>query len=476
MKRQHIRYASMPDLWSAIINGRHFLSLKQNRRRLVVVLPCLLAVTWAIGELRSQAIQGAGWPNAGSGPGSNVVAPVAVPVRRVCPSEPKPRIVEIRTADPSKDKGHHNQMRELLITSVREANTTVLLGPNVVIEFHETDLPVRFGPCVTLTSASTFGPDSIVTGATDTAPNVDTLAAFPMNEPAGLFLRPPARTPRSLGPLLRYRPLPYREIKPFLSISCPAGELPTNDNVRISGFRIHGPDFGQQEVDEFGIKVDRCLNIEISNMEIAGWGGAGIRVLDDYDKSNELGRGPGQEQPNNRPGDRIGRASQIRIFDNYIHHNQHARGTPIIGSNHAAGYGVDVHHGAWAQIYENVFDSNRHAIAASGYAGGYEAVRNLVLKGGGVHYGTPVYDFHTHQFDIHGIGGSGKGGQAGGDFVYAYNAFQYRADNAIYIRGRPRWVDIHDNVFPHDGLEDDWGDDAIKVENRSDLDVIRLGS
>jgi hypothetical protein len=100
-------------------------------------------------------------------------------------------------------------------------------------------------------------------------------------------------------------------------------------------------------------------------MEIAGWGGAAIRVLDDG------GHGPGQEPPSNRPGDRIGRPEQVRILNNYIHHNQHESSEENDGDSnpftqHAAGYGVDVHHGAWAQITENLFDFNRHAIASSG--------------------------------------------------------------------------------------------------------------
>jgi hypothetical protein len=179
--------------------------------------------------------------------------------------------------------------------------------------------------------------------------------------------------------------------------------------------------------------------------------------------------GPGQEQPNNLPGERIGRPEQVRIFHNYIHHNQHPQESWLPFGGHAAGYGVDVHHGAWAQVYENVFDFNRHAIAAAGDTGGYEAFRNLVLKGGGVH-NDGVFTTHTHQFDVHGSGPSGKGGQAGVKFLFANNSFQYLADNAIYIRGTPQQrIDIHDNVFAHEGLEDDRGDDAIRLQHHSDI-------
>ena len=89
------------------------------------------------------------------------------------------------------------------------------------------------------------------------------------------------------------------------AIGCVADRQP-NDHVRISGCRLHGPSFGQQSQDTIGIQVNRCLYIEISNMEIAGWGGNGIRVLDEGDDEKQPEEGPGQEPPSNRPGDRIG--------------------------------------------------------------------------------------------------------------------------------------------------------------------------
>lgn len=50
------------------------------------------------------------------------------------------------------------------------------------------------------------------------------------------------------------------------------------------------------------------------------------------------------------------------------------------------------------------------------------------------------------------------------------NSFQYTRDNAIKIRGRPETeVSIGDNVFAHEGLENDRGDDAIAIHDRDDL-------
>lgn len=372
--------------------------------------------------------------------GSPVVIPDHIvqppPAQRFCPKDPAPSIVEIREADPEKDRRQHERMLRLLIQKARTPNTTILLGPDVVLDFSKATLPIEFGACVTLGSTSAFGPDALST---------------------------PARTPRSPGPLLRFGPHRNDDDKVFLSIHC-ASE--TNDHVRISGFRLFGPSFGQQSTDEIGIHIFRCLDIEISNMEIAGWGGKGIHVVDDDAGPAE---GPGQVPPQNRPGERIGRADQIRIFRNYIHHNQHPREGVFAG--HAAGYGVEVNHGAWAQVYENLFDFNRHALAAAGDTGGYETFRNLVLKGGGVHFAGS----NTHQFDIHGLGENGFGGQAGVRFEFAHNAFQYLEGPAIKIRGTPQQrISIHDSVFAHEGLEADKGDDAVHLHDR-DFNLIKLG-
>jgi hypothetical protein len=108
-------------------------------------------------------------------------------------------------------------------------------------------------------------------------------------------------------------------------------------------------------------------------------------------------------------------------------------------------------------VTENVFDDNRHAIAASGNSGGYEAIRNLVLKGGGVHYRVPVFGwvFNTHQFDVHGDRScyfrDANCGYAGVQFRIAANAFQYTDGNAIQLRGRPVvQAVIERNFFAHE--------------------------
>ena len=360
---------------------------------------------------------------------------------RHCPAEPAPRTIEIRQANPDVNRAQHDVQRATLFRELQIANRTIVLGPDVLLDFSDAPdlVPLFFGPCVTLTSAASFKPGKVFVPFDPGQPlepidnrrvrTVDVLEAADVLPAPG-----PARTPHSLGPLLRFGQHPDETEAAFLLIGCEANAQP-NDHVRISGFRLQGPRLGQQGADQFGIFIHRCLDIEVSNMEIFGWGGAGLRVLDDG------GHGPGQEAPNNRPGERIGRPEQVRIFNNYFHHNQHESEDESVDCDlswdwagakwawceafrqHAAGYGVDVHHGAWAQIYFNLFDVNRHAIAASGGMGGYDARWNLTLKGGGYHGRT--FNKYTHQFDIHGTGGNGFGGQAGVQAWFFENSFQY---------------------------------------------------
>ena len=296
---------------------------------------------------------------------------------------------------------------QILKDALLRCNTTIRLGPDVYLDYAGKfkDLrPLRFGRCVTLTSVNDF------------------------NHPSSA-----GRTPRSLGPLLHYGD--PEESKTFLSVVCidSEGVLPS-DHVRISGFRIFGTTDDQQSGEAVGIRVHRCVDVEISNMEIHGFGGKGIDV-----ENLEDDRSP-----------RITDFSQVRIHDNFIHHNQH----PSIGG-HADGYGVETGHGgARAHIYRNVFDFNRHAIAAAFDTGGYFAEENLILKGGGWH--NRWYSRYTHVLDVHGSGCWWSGdlcGGAGEEFHYNRNSIQYHSDTAVHIRGLPRnQASFTENVFPHEHL------------------------
>lgn len=420
-----------------------------------------------------------------------------------CPQIP-PNVVDIRvSARAVENRAPFDALKDALAAP----NTTVRIGPDVELDFDGLEssyFPLLLARCVTLMSVDSFEPGGTTSTAgkpvrpkpvnrqptnqsaapvkqqsprrvtrsnsrrkrarrqrsssTVTTPTTNTNVARIVGENAGPINdleveRPPrvasARTPKSRGPLFQFR---SRSVPVFLELRCDGDFWPDGGNgVRISGFRVYGKSFGQQSSGQIGIQNTACVNVEISNMEIAGWGGSAINIVDD-DIETPAG-----------PGGRISRPDQVRVFGNYIHHNQH---------KHEQGYGVDVGKGAWAQISHNLFDHNRHAIAASGDSGGYIASYNLVLKGGGIHGRT--FNHYTHQFDAHGDENCGIGdlfsdslwncGHTSFEIVYDSNAFQYLKDNAIKIRGKPRTRGfIANNVFPHEGFEDDRGDDAVAL-------------
>lgn len=340
-----------------------------------------------------------------------------------------PCVVNIMTSDPTQ--------RDELKKAVARDNTTVFLGPDVDLNFEGLPVdwfPITFGRCVTLTSVNTFR----------TRP--DRWDGSERRRPP-LFKRQQARSPRSRGPVLRYGR--SRGGQAFLHLSCSATVF-AGDHARIAGFQLIGPSPGQQSTKEIGINVVACKDVQIGNMEISGWAEQGVMIRD-------------------RAGEdaRIDNFGQVVVSDSFIHHNQH----PSV-DGHSGGYGVAVSTGAWATITRNVFDHNRHSIEAAGDSGGYAAVLNLQLKGGGIHQG--FLNPYTHAFDIHGTGNDwwtdGMGGDAGELFIYDSNAFQYRKDNAIKIRGKPKKdALITRNVFAHPGFEDDWGDDAVNLNTTENV-------
>jgi hypothetical protein len=310
--------------------------------------------------------------------------------------------------------------RDLLVEALGTQGTTIKLGPDVDIDLTSVG-PIIVRRGVTLTSVRVL--------PSETAPRG--------RGRGGAKPELPARAGNALGPRLSTRGHP----RGLLQIPCTADPaVGMNDNVHLSGFRLQGPDKGVESGDDHlqvGILIDSCVGIEISNMEISGWSGAGIQIVDD---------------PKNFDQGRIDKVEQVLIRGNYIHNNQHEG---------AEGYGVAMGLGGTARIVENVFDLNRHSVEASGSADGYDAERNLVLKGGGYH----KLGFHTHVFDVHGTANCGARGlvndsawncgRAGGWVAIKDNAFQYLANTAVRIRGKPQvgaWV-LH-NVFAHTRLHE----------------------
>jgi len=132
------------------------------------------------------------------------------------------------------------------------------------------------------------------------------------------------------------------------------------DNVRITGLRIEGPDKGQERLESKGAGVKGAFfangssGLVFDNNEMWGWSFSAIILM----------------------------YSNASIHHNYIHHCQAG----------GYGYGVDVG-GGFADIYANVFDYTRHAVAAGGLEGErYNASYNIHLG----HSTQHVFDVHPY--------------------------------------------------------------------------------
>jgi hypothetical protein len=235
------------------------------------------------------------------------------------------------------------------------------------------------------------------------------------------------------------------------------------DGARISGLRIQGPDteFGECTVhDSAGIALDTdpagafvlgsgrtsMAQVLIDNNELSGWSGAAVRV---HDYGNLIDQASG--------------STRFVVRGNYIHNNQ--RQTEGDCSGDTDGYGVDVSHGAYALIEQNVFDWNRHDIASDGSDGaGYFAYGNLVLEHGGPTDVVLGVSFHTHAFDMHGQNNCFPSGDhtwncgpAGEYMDIRNNTFLYTEGYSFKLRGTPRastatpglrvGADVTSNVF-----------------------------
>lgn len=147
----------------------------------------------------------------------------------------------------------------------------------------------------------------------------------------------------------------------------------TSFNVIISGLRIEGPSSsGTQCIHTGGIKQTNIStnsmfrNLEIENCEIYNWPYAAVALT-----------GTNDNQTLN--------SNNSLVQYNYIHHNR----------RDGYGYGVTVDGDSNKNLIQrNVFDFNRHSIAATGTSieQGYSAQENIVLGS------------HTdHAFDMHGF-------------------------------------------------------------------------
>jgi Right handed beta helix region len=315
-----------------------------------------------------------------------------------------------------------------------------------------TNVNVVLPPVVTITASShkpllvaaLNTPNTTINVANHVEMDLSNYASLPVAEGVQLL---GGRASREPGPLL------YTDTRP------PKLLVVQGDNVRISGLRLRGSVMGVGSGDRAtAISIDSRVNVEIDNNELSGWNGAAVEVNDYYN--------------------RIAYYQDVRVHDNYIHHNQ---------NEGAFGYGVVVGHGARALIERNVFDWNRHAIANDGSnTSGYMALRNLVLEHGGLHRWVGTW-IHTHQFDIHGQDNCGvwdifsdslyNCGRAGDHFEFRHNTFRYTADTAIKLRGVPySGAFVTANVFKHADIQwavgkTDWADGLVVWNNQVGVDA-----
>jgi hypothetical protein len=397
------------------------------------------------------------------------------------------------------DQQERDRQRACFVKSVQppNTNTIVRLGPEVDFDFSavhdhrsgqdkDTELfiyPIQLGACVTIESTSKLSgavpcPETLTPRADGTVSTAGSTAATDVlrnaaakfnlslpTEPAGPQESASARTPRSLGPVLSFGDHSKTGIPgttAFLQIGCSEDTRATGNIIR--GFRIYGPTFGdQKDMDDYvGIRIDNCSDAEIYNMDIAGWGGAAIEVRHPLLDS----------QPLSWPD-----KTWVRIHDNYLHHNLH---TANDNDSHSAGYGVNTSKKGFSDIYHNVFDYNNHDVTADGDAGGYIALQNLILKGGGQH-STGHFGKYMHVFDVHGdqqscswlshpFSGGYTCGHAPG-FNMVENTFQYKNSDDIGIRGTVRFQSfIQHNVFARSSERnaiDLFDDNGIAVDHNS---------
>ena len=341
------------------------------------------------------------------------------------------------------DKATQAAQRQLIKDCLAAPNKTIRLGPDVDLDFTDfpqESLPITFGSHSSLISVAVLEPVVVGTpiatasAATSVARTASVVSCPTLDNSPGS-----ARTAHSRGPVIRYGdvdPTKYSDLPgthSLLNISCIPGF--DSEGSRISGFQLIGPSPDAQQRSNTGITIDGCLDVEVSNMEIWGWGEAAIAVTN----SNLSNVNDHRGEPN---------PIRVLIHDNFIHSNQYPE-----HDGHSLGYGVNTGLKAWSRIYQNVFDNNKHAITAGFDAGGYDAEHNLVLKGGG--HEDLFDEKYIHIFDVHGsedcFPAHHNCGYAGDHFLFFENAFQYKKEIDIKIRGKPTISDpptlIAGNVF-----------------------------
>lgn len=193
-----------------------------------------------------------------------------------------------------------------------------------------------------------------------------------------------------------------------------------NNNVKIFGLRIEGPDQdifhngveykGKNALNlnrykdpvSTGIKI-KGSNIIIENCEFSGWTYSAILV--DNGSSN----------------------NKVRF--SYFHHNR----------RYGLGYGITVN-GGDVEVYGNIFNYNRHDIAGTGIKGSsYEVYMNVFLM-----------NTTAHSIDMHGGKDRHDNTDIAGNYLKIYNNYFERENKktrAFLLRGRPLEKSIFKNNY-----------------------------
>ncbi len=227
----------------------------------------------------------------------------------------------------------------------------------------------------------------------------------------------------------------------------------TGNSVHINGIHFMGPKppstHAQTDpyenailvIEDFDAKTGR--NILIDDNEFDRWAGAGVNVTGPADRQVDYPKDWDPSWAKPVPSD----AALVRINNNDMHDNNRDGG----------GYGVTLDGDCYATVEGNVFNNNRHSVAASGRAySGYIAKFNYVL-----HTGTKQGGYYNQHFDVHGRQDNGYGGPAGTYFDISFNTvlgaqsyYVVKTRPVLMLRGRPELgMYFHDNVVEHDDLD-----------------------
>ena len=190
-------------------------------------------------------------------------------------------------------------------------------------------------------------------------------------------------------------------------------------NVRVTGLRLRGPntkrylahhrrsfskgggghEYYYKLPTSNGIRA-RHDGLEVDNCEVSGFSHGGLYLT---------------------------KSKGHRVHHNHIHHCQY----------NGLGYGVS-HNGSQSVIEFNLFNHNRHSIAATGQPGeGYVARHNVEL-------GVSL----SHCFDMHGGRDRKDGTNIAGTSIEVYNNTFGAPETPVVIRGVPQEkCEVHHNWF-----------------------------